>query len=167
VFDRRVIGIDPGLAATGLAVVAGGDEGAAGVIRATTLRTSPGAPEAERLRSVFHAVAGAIREHRPEALAVERLLWGRNVGSAMSVARASGVILLAAAEAGLEAFEYAPLEVKMAVTGDGSAGKTDVRRALARLHGVADLPKEPDAADAVAVAVCHLQQSRALREVAR
>jgi crossover junction endodeoxyribonuclease RuvC len=167
VFDRRVIGIDPGLAATGLAVVAGGDGGAAGVVRATTLRTSPGAPEAERLRSVFHAVVGAIREHRPEALAVERLLWGRNVGSAMSVARASGVILLAAAEAGLEAFEYAPLEVKMAVTGDGSAGKAEVRRALARLHGVADLPKEADAADAVAVAVCHLQQSRALREVAR
>jgi crossover junction endodeoxyribonuclease RuvC len=167
VFDRVVIGVDPGLAATGLAVVAGGGGGAAGVVRATTLRTSPGTPEAERLRSVFHAVAGSIREHHPEALAVERLLWGRNVGSAMSVARASGVILLAAAEAGLEAFEYAPLEVKMAVTGDGSAGKTEVRRALARLHGVADLPKEPDAADAVAVAVCHLQQSRALREVAR
>jgi crossover junction endodeoxyribonuclease RuvC len=89
------------------------------------------------------------------------------VGSAMSVARASGVILLAAAEAGLEAFEYAPLEVKMAVTGDGRAGKSEVRRALARLHGVADLPKEPDAADAVAVAVCHLQQSRAFRQVAR
>ncbi|MGH2678222.1 MAG: crossover junction endodeoxyribonuclease RuvC [Actinomycetota bacterium] len=166
-FDRVVIGIDPGLAATGLAVVARGEGGAAGVVSATTLRTSPDAPEAERLRSVFQAVAGSIREHHPEALAVERLLWGRNVGSAMSVARASGVILLAAAEAGIEAFEYAPLEVKMAVSGDGSAGKAEVRRALARLHGVGDLPKEPDAADAVAVAVCHLQQSRALREVAR
>jgi crossover junction endodeoxyribonuclease RuvC len=167
VFDRVVIGIDPGLAATGLAVVASGEGGAAGVVSAITLRTSPGAPEAERLRSVFHAVAGSIREHHPEALAVERLLWGRNVGSAMSVARASGVILLAAAEVGIEVFEYAPLEVKMAVTGDGRAGKAEVRRALARLHGVADLPKDPDAADAVAVAVCHLQQSRALREVAR
>jgi crossover junction endodeoxyribonuclease RuvC len=167
VFDRLVMGIDPGLAATGLALVAGGDGGAAGVVTATTLRTSPGSPEAERLRSVFHAVAGAIREHQPVAVAVERLIWGRNVGSAMSVARASGVILLAAAEAGVEAFEYAPLEVKMAVTGDGGAGKAQVRRALDRLHRVADLPKEPDAADAVAVAVCHLQQSRALRTVAR
>jgi crossover junction endodeoxyribonuclease RuvC len=98
---------------------------------------------------------------------VERLMWGRNVTSAMSVARATGVVLLAAAEAGLPVFEYAPLEVKLAVAGNGAAGKPEVRRALERLHGVADLPSEPDAADAVAVAVCHLHQSRALREAVR
>jgi crossover junction endodeoxyribonuclease RuvC len=167
VFDRVVIGVDPGMAATGLAVVAGGEGGAAGVVAATTVRTSPRAPEAERLRAVFHAVASAIREHRPRSVAVERLMWGRNVGSAMSVARATGVIMLAAAEAGLPVFEYAPLEVKMAVTGSGGAGKPEMRRALERLHGVADLPSEPDAADAVAVALCHLHQSAALREAAR
>ena len=162
-FDRVVIGIDPGLAATGLAVVASGEGGAAGVVSATTLRTSPGAPEAERLRSVFHAVAGSIREHHPEALAVERLLWGRNVGSAMSVARASGVVMVAAAEAGVAVHEYGPLEVKMAITGDGGARKRDLRRALERVHGIAGVPSEPDAADAVAVAVCHLQMARGLR----
>jgi crossover junction endodeoxyribonuclease RuvC len=167
VFDRLVIGIDPGMAATGLAVVAGGDGGAAGVVSATTVRTDPGIAEADRLRAVFHEVAAAVREHRPRSVAVERLMWGRNVGSAMSVARATGVILLAAAEAGVPVFEYAPLEIKMAVTGNGSARKSEVRRALERLHGVADLPKEPDAADAVAVALCHLHQSPALREAAR
>jgi crossover junction endodeoxyribonuclease RuvC len=167
VFDRVVMGVDPGMAATGVAVVAGGQGGAAGVVAATTVRTHPGVPEADRLHSVFHAVAGAVREHRPRAVAVERLMWGRNVGSAMSVARATGVILLAAAEAGVPVFEYAPLEIKMAVTGSGNAGKPEVRRALDRLHGVADLPKEPDAADAVAVALCHLHQSRALRQAAR
>jgi crossover junction endodeoxyribonuclease RuvC len=83
------------------------------------------------------------------------------------VARASGVVLLAAAEAAVPVFEYAPLEIKLAVTGNGAAGKPDVRRALERLHGVADLPTEPDAIDAVAVALCHLNQSRALREAAR
>jgi crossover junction endodeoxyribonuclease RuvC len=167
VFDRVVIGIDPGMAATGLAAVAGGDGGAAGVVAATTIRTGPEVPEAVRLRSVFRAVTEAIGEHRPRAVAVERLMWGRNVGSAMAVARASGVILLAAAEAGVPVFEYAPLEIKMAVTGTGSAGKPEVRRALERLHGVADLPREPDAIDAVAVALCHLHQSPALREAAR
>jgi crossover junction endodeoxyribonuclease RuvC len=83
----------------------------------------------------------------------------------MSVARATGVVMLAAAQRGLRVTEYAPLEVKMAVTGSGSASKADVRRALGRLHGIEDVPTQPDAADAVAVAVCHLQQSRALREV--
>lgn len=166
-FERIVIGIDPGVAATGLAVVAGGSGGAAGVVSATTVRTRPDVPEPDRLRAVHEAVTGAIRLHRPEAVAVERLMWGRNVGSAMGVARATGVVLLAAADAGIGVFEYAPLEVKLAVTGNGTAGKREVRTALERIHGVSDLPKEPDAADAVAVAVCHLGQSRALRTAAR
>jgi crossover junction endodeoxyribonuclease RuvC len=166
-FDRVVMGVDPGMAATGLAVVAGGQGGAAGVVSAVTVRTRRGSPEASRLRTLFHSMMAAIDRHRPRAVAIERLLWGRNVTSAMGVARASGVVLLAAAEAGIPVFEYAPLEVKLAVAGNGTAGKPDVRRALERLHAVADMPTEPDAADAVAVAVCHLHQSRALREAAR
>jgi crossover junction endodeoxyribonuclease RuvC len=165
-FDRLVIGVDPGMAATGLAVVAGGQGGAAGVLSAVTVRTRPGSPEASRLHTLFHSMMAAIDRHRPGAVAIERLLWGRNVTSAMGVARASGVVLLAAAEAGIPVFEYAPLEVKLAVAGNGTAGKPEVRRALERLHNVADLPTERDAADAVAVAVCHLHQSRALREAA-
>jgi crossover junction endodeoxyribonuclease RuvC len=167
VFDRLVIGIDPGMASTGLAVVTGRATGAAGVMAAATVRTRADAPEPERLRTLFHTTMAAIDRHRPGAIAVERLMWGRNVTSAMGVARATGVVLLAAAEAGLPVFEYAPLEVKLAVAGNGSAGKPEVRRALERLHGVADLPTEPDAADAVAVALCHLYQSRALREAVR
>ena len=166
-FDRLVIGIDPGMASTGLAVVSGRPTGGAGVMAAVTVRTRAGAPEPDRLRTLFHTTLAAIDRHRPGAIAVERLMWGRNVTSAMGVARATGVVLLAAAEAGLPVFEYAPLEVKLAVAGNGSAGKPEVRRALERLHGVADLPAEPDAADAVAVGLCHLHQSRALREAVR
>jgi crossover junction endodeoxyribonuclease RuvC len=94
-------------------------------------------------------------------------MWGRNTNSAMEVSRASGVIVLAAADAGLNVEEYAPLEVKMAVTGVGNASKEQVRRGLAQILGADAVPKEPDAADAVAVALCHLQQSglrRAVRE---
>jgi len=97
-------------------------------------------------------------------------MWGRNVGSAMSVARATGVVLLAAADAGVPVDEYPPLEVKMAVTGIGNAGKDQVRQALLRTHGLQDVPSQPDAADAVAVALCHLTQSplrRLHREAAR
>jgi crossover junction endodeoxyribonuclease RuvC len=85
----------------------------------------------------------------------------------MAVARASGVVLLAAAELGIPVQEYAPLEVKMAITGNGTAGKAEVRRALHRLHGVRGVPSEPDAVDAVAVALCHLHRSPSLSEVAR
>ncbi|HJV05335.1 MAG TPA: crossover junction endodeoxyribonuclease RuvC [Actinomycetota bacterium] len=161
-FERVVIGVDPGVAATGLAVL-GDDGGRRSVIGAQTIRTPAGAPEAGRLRALHRAVAEVLSAHRPEAVALERLMWGRNVGSAMSVARASGVAMLAAAEAGVPVHEYAPLEVKMAVTGNGAARKEDVRRALSRIHGLDGVPEDPDAADAVAVAVCHLQTARSLR----
>lgn len=154
-----MLGVDPGMASTGLAAVGGG-RGAAEVLWSTTVRTPADAPEALRLRTIAEAVREAVARHRPEALAIERLLWGRNTGSAMGVARASGVILLAGAEAGVSVHEYAPLEVKMAVTGDGNAGKQQVRRSLERIHRVASVPREPDAADAAAVAVCHLHQAR-------
>lgn len=164
-FERLVVGVDPGMASTGLAAV-GATRGAPSVAAASTFRTPAGMPEAERLLALHRAVTATLGEHRPEAVAVESLMWGKNAGSAMGVARATGVILLAAAEAGIAVHEYAPLEVKMAVTGSGAAAKQDVRRALGRLHGLTDVPEEPDAADAVAVALCHLQQSRPLREAA-
>lgn len=162
-FERLVIGVDPGTASTGLAAV-GAEGSARSIVFATTIRTPAGAPEAQRVLTLHRAVEDAIEKHRPEAVAVESLMWGKNAGSAMAVSRASGVVLLAAAERRIPVHEYAPLEVKMAITGNGAAAKEDVRRALERIHGLADVPTQPDAADAVAVAMCHLQQSRALRE---
>jgi crossover junction endodeoxyribonuclease RuvC len=99
-------------------------------------------------------------------VAIERVAWNRNQVSALHVARATGVVLLAAAQAGLEVDEYGPLEVKMAITGQGDADKAQVRDALARFHGLRDVPVDPDAADAVAVALCHLTQAP-LRRAAR
>jgi crossover junction endodeoxyribonuclease RuvC len=115
---------------------------------------------------IHQAIRAAIAEHRPQAVALERVAWNVNKGSAMAVARATGVILLAAADAGLPVEEYGPLEIKMAITGQGTADKKLVRDALARFHGLRDVPTQPDAADAVAVALCHLTQSR-MRAAAR
>jgi crossover junction endodeoxyribonuclease RuvC len=165
VFERVVLGADPGMAATGLAAVSQERGKPPRVLWADTVRTSAEAPEAERLRDLHEAVRSALTAHGPEALAIERLMWGRNVGSAMGVARASGVLMVGAAAMGIPVREYAPLEVKMAVTGSGAAGKEAVRRSLSRLLGVEGVPSQPDAADATAVAVCHLAQASARRAV--
>ena len=164
-FDDLVLGVDPGTASVGLAVVGRGG-GRPSVRWAGTLRTPAGLRPEARLRLLHEGVGEAIRLHRPTVMALERLLWGRNTQSAMAVAQASGVIMLAAAEAGIPVEEYAPLEVKMAVTGVGNASKEDVRRSLSRLLRMEGVPDEPDAADAAAVAACHLQQSR-LRRMAK
>jgi crossover junction endodeoxyribonuclease RuvC len=161
-FDSVVLGVDPGTASVGLAVVGRGRSRPA-VVWAAALSTPSTLAPAERLRRIYGAVGDVIREHRPEALAIERLMWGRNTGSAMQVARASGVIMLAAADAGLPVEEYAPLEVKMSVTGAGNASKDQVRRGLGLMLGADAVPAQADAADAVAVALCHLQQSRMRR----
>src|SRR2546429_4365645 len=150
-FERMILGVDPGTGALGLAAVSGGS-GRPRVHWSETVRTPSGLATAERLRRIQLAVREAIEVHGPEALALERLMWGRNIGSAMEVARASGAVMVAAAEAGVGVHEYAPLEVKMAVTGVGNATKEQVRKGLSLLLGSAAVPSQPDAADAVAVA---------------
>jgi crossover junction endodeoxyribonuclease RuvC len=163
-FEGPVLGVDPGLARTGLAVLEVLDRKPV-ITWSDTVFTPAGTPEAGRLRTIAAALRTAIQTHRPVAVAVERVMFGVNKGSALSVARATGVVMLVAAEAGLEVEEYVPLEVKSAVTGQGSADKRQVHTALIRVHGLADVPSQPDAADAVAVALCHLTQAR-LRMVA-
>jgi crossover junction endodeoxyribonuclease RuvC len=164
-FDSYVLGVDPGVSALGLAVLGGRDRRP--VLRfATTVRTPSDLAQPLRLRRIHEAIGEAIAAYAPGSVALERVAWNKNQASALLVARATGVVILAAAEAGLEVEEYGPLEVKMAVTGQGNADKAQVRDALARLHGLRDVPSQPDAADAVAVALCHLTQSR-IRRVAR
>ena len=161
-FDSTVLGVDPGVSALGVAVVTRRDGGCE-ILSCATVRTPVKRAEADRLRLIHEAVVDAITAHRPDAVAVERIAWNKNHVSALAVARATGVVLLAASQAGLPVEEYGPLEVKMAVTGQGTSDKARVRDALTKLHGLADVPDEPDAADAVAVAICHLAQSRLRR----
>jgi len=161
-FEPCVLGVDPGLAATGLAAVSEAG-GRARVLWSDTVRTPSGLAEPHRLRRLAEAVRDAIRTHGPQAVAVEAVMWGRNKTSALSVSRATGVVLLIAAEAGIPVQEYAPLEVKMAITGIGNAEKDRVRMTMVRAHRVEGVPEQPDAVDAAAVALCHLHQSRMRR----
>jgi crossover junction endodeoxyribonuclease RuvC len=154
-FDTRVLGVDPGVARLGLAVVA--SEGRRStLVWCDTVRTSSELTEASRLRLVADAMRAAIAAHRPTAVALERVAFNRNTVSALTVARATGAVMVVAAEAGLEVAEFSPSEVKSAVTGIGNADKRQVRAALARVHGLRDVPAQPDAADAAAVAVTFL-----------
>ena len=162
VFDSCVLGVDPGLTTLGLAAVARRDRRPE-LLFAAAVRTPTDLAESERLRMIAEAIRLAIAEHRPTSMAVERVAWNKNQQSALHVARATGVVMLAAAEAGVPVEEYGPLEVKMAITGQGNAEKAQVRDALERFHGLKDVPAQPDAADAVAVALCHLTQSRLRR----
>lgn len=160
-----VLGVDPGVARMGLAVVAR-RERRPSLLWADTIRTEVGCPEAARLAALAAALRRAIREFEPSAVAVERVAWNRNQVSALQVARATGAVMVVAAEAGLEVEEYAPSQVKSAVTGMGNADKGQVQLALARVHGLREVPSRPDAADAVAVALTHLVGAR-LRTAAR
>ena len=165
-FDTCVLGVDPGVARLGLAVVARLDRKPV-IVWTGTVETSREDPEAIRLHLIAVAVGRTIAEHRPTSLALERVAWNVNKASAMAVARATGVVMAAAAEAGVPVEEYGSLEVKNAITGSGGTDKAQIRTALIRVHGLADVPTQPDAADAVAIAVTHLVRSRFAAAAAR
>lgn len=158
-FETVVLGVDPGVAKCGIAVVARRDRRVE-LVWAGTVTTPATEAEPARLRTIAAAVREAIVAYAPASVAVERVAWSRNQVSALHVARATGAILLVAAEAGLAVGEYGPNEVKQAVTGMGNADKRQVQHALTRVHGLRDVPAQPDAADAAAVALTHLLASR-------
>jgi len=156
----RVLGIDPGLATTGFGLVEGQPGAAAVLLDHGTIRTAPPAPLATRLAELHRGLADLIAELRPDAVAVEELFFASNATTALVVGHARGVILLAAAQAAVPVFEYKPSEVKQALTGYGRADKRQMQDMLRLALGLADIPRPDDAADGVAVALCHLQFAR-------
>lgn len=155
----RVLGIDPGTAITGYGLVDEGAQGLAlvdcGVITTPSDQLLP-----ERLQTIYRGLGAVIEQYQPQAAAVEELFFSRNVRTALSVGHARGVALLALADAGLPISEYKPLEVKQAVAGYGGADKQQVQEMVRMLLGLDQAPQPDDAADAVAVAVCHLHSRR-------
>jgi crossover junction endodeoxyribonuclease RuvC len=149
-----ILGVDPGTATMGYGVL----EKIGNRYRALAygaLETPKTMPTHERLRELYHGLRGLCETYQPDALATEQLLFQTNRRTAIAVARAAGVALLAAAEQGIEWREYTPLQVKQAVTGYGGADKKQVQTMVQRLLGLETLPKPDDAADALAIAICH------------
>ena len=150
-----VLGIDPGLSTTGYAVVENGHPPTA--VLAGVVRTDPGSTMPERLAELFTGLAQVIADTRPDVVALETVFTNRNLQTAISVGRASGVAMLVAAQAGLPVSEYVPTAVKSAITGDGAASKSQIQTMVARLLRLAEPPEPADAADALAIALCHLR----------
>jgi len=148
------MGIDPGAANLGFGVVR--VEGSRMVaLDGGVVETAADMPMEKRLDRIHRELAELIRWHEPRALAIEDLYFGKNVRSAMAVGRASGVAMLAAAQAGIGCFTYTPQAIKMAVCGSGAAGKRQVQRMVGTLLALPEPPAPDHAADALAVAICH------------
>ena len=149
-----ILGFDPGTATTGFGVV----ESINDVLRPIdvgVILTPADMPVEERLLSIYTDVNTLLDKYNPDTVATERLFFDRNVTNALSVGRAIGVILLAVAQRGLPWMEYTPMQVKTSVTGYGGADKNQIQQMVVRLLGLAEVPKPDDAADALAIAICH------------
>jgi crossover junction endodeoxyribonuclease RuvC len=157
VFDPTgpVLGIDPGLSRCGYGIVAC-ERNQPRALGCGVIRTPPDDPLPQRLLALDDELRSLIAATRPSAVAVERVLFQSNARTAMSVGQASGLALVAAVRAGVPVALYSPNEVKLAVTGNGRADKAAVQMMVARLLNLAEIPKPADAADALALACCHL-----------
>ena len=149
-----VLGIDPGSANTGFGVVYA-RAGSLAALDGGVITTGPADPLERRLARLHARVCDLIAEHKPHAVAVEELYFGRNVRSALAVGQARGVVLLSAGMAGVPCFSYTPQTVKLAVCGSGGADKEQVQRMVGALLSLPEPPEPDHAADALAVAVCH------------
>jgi crossover junction endodeoxyribonuclease RuvC len=152
--DQLVLGIDPGVSRCGYGVVRR-DGSRFRAVAYGVIRTPPRDELPDRLATLLRELGALFDEYRPSALAVERVLFQVNTRTAMSVGQASGLALALAGRAGVPVAHYSPNEVKLAVAGDGGAGKFEVQQMVMRLLLLGELPDPPDAADALALALCH------------
>lgn len=156
-----VLGIDPGLTTTGYGLVADGPR----AVSAGVIRTSTGSAVAERLVELHRDLTELVAEHGPTVVAIEQVFSNRNLQTVANVGRAAGVAMLVAAQAKLPVFEYTPSSVKRAVAGYGNAPKDQVQKMVMQRLNLAEIPRPADAADALAVALCHLQGASLLARV--
>ena len=154
----RILGIDPGYAIIGWGLLTY-EHGCFRPVDFGAVTTEAGTPFADRLNQIFDDLTAILQNHRPDVMAIEKLYFQNNQKTAIEVAEARGVILLAARQCGIPVFEYTPLQVKSAVTGYGQAQKPQVMEMTRRLLRLKAVPKPDDTADALAIAICHGQMA--------
>lgn len=159
-----VLGVDPGLTRCGYAMVRPGTRPE--LIALGVLTTAPSTPLPQRLARLQHDLAELFEEFDPSAVAVERIFFQHNTRTAMSVGQASGIVLAMAASRGCVVAQYTPSQVKNAVAGDGSADKLAIQRMVQMRFGLRTLPTPADAADAAAIAICHIAMAPFVDRVA-
>jgi crossover junction endodeoxyribonuclease RuvC len=154
VWYLRILGIDPGLATIGYALL-DKETNHFEVLEYGVIKTSADKDDIERLEIIHRNIEALIKEFEPEQMAVEELFFNKNVKTAISVGQARGVILLAGSQAGLKVAEYTPLQIKQAVVGYGRADKMQVQQMVKSLLNLSEIPRPDDAADALAISICH------------
>ena len=161
----RVLGIDPGLTRCGVGIIEGDPGRKPELLLADVVRTPAEMETGQRLASLERSLVQYLAEYRPDAIAVERVFARRDVSTIIGTAQASGVVLLVGTRAGLQVAQHTPSEVKAAITGNGRADKAQVGQMVMRILKLEAPPRPADAADAVALAVCHLWRAPAIARI--
>ncbi len=157
----RILGIDPGYGITGFGTLEAQSHQFR-LLRYGAITTPPGADFSARLEMIYEDMRTLLADARPDAVAIEELFFGHNVTTGINVAQSRGVILLAIRQAGVPVFQYKPMQVKQAVVGYGNATKHQVMDMTRRILHLESVPKPDDAADAIAIALCHARSSTSL-----
>ena len=157
----RILGIDPGYGIIGFGLVEG-NRNQFQLLRCGAITTPAGMDFSARLEIIYEDMKSLLAQAKPDAVAIEELFFGQNVTTGIGVAQSRGVILLAIRQAGIPVYQYKPMQVKQAVVGYGNATKHQVQDMTRRLLGLNQMPKPDDAADAIAIALCHARSSTSL-----
>ena len=162
----KILGIDPGYGITGFGLIEA-DRGRCALVRCGAITTPAGMDFSARLEIIYEDMRQLLELTKPDAVAIEELFFGQNVTTGIGVAQSRGVILLAIRQAGLEVTSYKPMQVKQAVVGYGNATKHQVQDMTKRLLHLQAMPKPDDAADAIAIALCHGRSATSLLAMAQ
>ena len=157
----RILGIDPGYGITGFGLIEG-ERGQFRLLRCGAITTPAGADFSARLEMIYEDMRQLLEVCKPDCVAIEELFFGQNVTTGIGVAQSRGVILLAIRQAGLQVYPYKPMQVKQSVVGYGNATKHQVQDMTRRILRLENMPKPDDAADAIAIALCHARSSTSL-----
>ena len=157
----RILGIDPGYGITGFGLIEA-QRGQFQLLRCGAITTPAGMDFSARLEIIYNDMQALLEVAKPDTVAIEELFFGQNVTTGIGVAQSRGVILLAIRQAGVPVYSYKPMQVKQAVVGYGNATKHQVQDMTKRLLGLSAMPKPDDAADAIAIALCHARSSTSL-----
>ena len=157
----RILGIDPGYGTTGFALIEG-ERGQLSLLRCGAITTQPNTHISARLEMIYEDMRQLLEVCKPDCVAIEELFFGQNVTTGIGVAQSRGVILLAIRQAGLQVYPYKPMQVKQSVVGYGNATKHQVQHMTRRILRLEKMPKPDDAADAIAIALCHARSSTSL-----
>lgn len=158
----RILGVDPGLTRCGLGIIEADGGRRVKLVDVDVARSKPELPPGQRLLIIYNKLEETIRLQRPHAIAFERVFAQENVRSVMSTAQVAGIVLLIAAQHGIPIASHSPSEVKAAVTGNGRAEKLQVQTMVQRILNLPELPRPKDAADALAIAICHAWRGGAI-----